>query len=164
MAATGKKKRSIFAKVKVRPDQLRVVADRRFEDADCLRRTRQNARASGAMYLGGYVIECLLKAKLLERYRWLQSVASPQDRPQAERELWSLCYRKHSLDELLAKLPEVQARLAAVEQRGKQKLLSALKEICARWTVFARYSPHSATISEAKQFLSQVKELKSWLR
>ncbi len=44
---------SIFQKIKLRPTQLRTVAQRRFEDAECLRKTGVNARANGAMYLGG---------------------------------------------------------------------------------------------------------------
>ena len=70
----------IFQKVRLRPTQLRTVANRRFGDAEALRETGQNARANGVMYLGGFVIECLLKAQLLERFRWLQSAGSPQGR------------------------------------------------------------------------------------
>ena len=92
----------------MRPTQLRTVADRRFDDANALRRTGQNARANGAMYLGGFVIECLLKAQLLERSGWLQTARSPEGRNKEDRHLWSLCFRSHDLDEILARLPEIE--------------------------------------------------------
>lgn len=96
---------TIFEKVKLRPAQLRTVADRRLDDADALRKTGKNARANGAMYLGGLVVECLPKAKLLERFPWLQKAGSPEGRTSQEKRVWSLCYRSHDLDEILARLP-----------------------------------------------------------
>lgn len=154
---------TIFKRVRLGPTQLRTVADRRFDDAKALRRTGQNARANGAMYLGGFVIECLLKAQLLERFGWLQSARSPEGRNKEDRHLWSLCFRSHDLDEILARLPEIEQRLSRLEQRGSSRLVQSLKSICARWTIYARYSPHSADIDEARDFLDQIGELKPWL-
>ena len=154
----------IFQRVRLRPTQLRTVADRRFDDADALRQTGHNARANGAMYLGGFVIECLLKANLLEQFGWLQSARSPEGRSKDDRHLWSLCYRSHDLDEILAKLPGVVERLSRLEQRGSSRLVQSLKSICAEWTIHARYSPHSADIGDAGRFLDRIKELKSCLR
>lgn len=62
---------SIFAKTKLTPSQLRTVAERRFADARCLLKSGENERANGAMYLAGFVIECHLKACLLEVHPWL---------------------------------------------------------------------------------------------
>jgi hypothetical protein len=154
---------TIFKKIRLRPTQLRTVAERRFDDAEALRKTGQNARANGAMYLGGFVIECLLKAKLLERYRWLQSTASPDDRSKADQRLWSLCYRLHELDEILDKLPEITEKLSRTEGGRSNRLVQSLKSICGQWTVFARYSPYTADMDDARTFLDQVKELKPWL-
>ena len=154
---------NIFQKQRLRPTQLRTVAGRRFGDADALRRTRKNARANGAMYLGGFVIECLLKAKLLEKRRWLQAARSPVGLSKDDAHLWSLCYRWHDLDAILARLPEVSERLLRGEQRGSNRLLQSLKSICAGWTVYARYSPRSADIDDAESFLDQIKELMPWL-
>ena len=156
-------KPSIFAKCRFRPTQIREVAKRRFGDAIALRRTRDNERANGAMYLGGYVIECLLKAKLMDRFPWLQKASSSQGRSRWECRLWSLCYRWHDLDELLAMLPNVTTKLSQLDQRGSGRLVQSLKSICAQWTVHVRYSPYSATMRQAKEFLDQVKELKRWL-
>jgi hypothetical protein len=47
----------IFTRMRLGPAALRTVAERRFDDAMSLKRTGQNARANGAMYLAGFVIE-----------------------------------------------------------------------------------------------------------
>jgi hypothetical protein len=153
----------IFKKVRLRPTQLRTVAERRFDDAETLRKSGQNARANGAMYLGGFVIECLLKAKLLERFPWLQSAGTAAGRSKTDQHLWSLCYRSHDLDEILDKIPEVVDRLSAMEGRQSNRLVQSLKSICGQWTIFARYSPYTADIDDARIFLEQIRELKSWL-
>lgn len=131
----------IFRKVRLRPTQLRTVADRRFDDANALRQTGKNARANGAIYLGGFAIECLLKAKLLDEFPWLQSAGPSEDRSKSDRHLWSLCYRSHDLDAILAKLPAVTQRVSSMEQRTSNRLLQSLRSICAGWTIQARYSP-----------------------
>jgi hypothetical protein len=154
---------NIFSKIRLRPTQLRTVADRRFDDAEALRKTGQNARANGAMYLGGFVLECLLKARLLERFPWLQSAGSAEGRSKADQHLWSLCYRSHDLDEILDKIPEVIDKLTRMEGRQSSHLVRSLKSICGQWTIFARYSPYTADIDDARTFLDQIKELKSWL-
>jgi hypothetical protein len=154
----------IFKKVRLRPTQLRTVADRRFDDATALRNTGENSRANGAMYLGGFVIECMLKAKLLETFPWLQTAGSPAGRSKSDSHLWSLCYRSHDLDEILAKLPQLMQKLAALEQRSSGRLLQSLKSICSQWTIFARYSPYNADIDDARVFLDQIEGLKPWLK
>jgi len=35
---------------------------------------------------------------------------------------------------------------------------------CARWTIFAWYSPMQANMTDADDFLDRIKELKPWLR
>lgn len=154
---------SIFERQRLTPDQLRTVSDRRFGDACCLLRTKQNERASGAMYMGGFVVECLLKARLLEAHSWLQSARSADGRSKTEQQIWKLCY-SHKLDEILAALPHVERQLLAVQQSGHPRLLVGFKKVCAQWTIFARYSSRSATVSDAREFLSVVKEVKKWLR
>jgi hypothetical protein len=154
----------IFQRAKLKPSQLRTVADRRLADARTLRQTERNERANGVMYLGGFVIECLLKAQLLETFRWLQSAPSAVGRSRDEQRLWSLCYRSHELDEILARLPAVRHRILLAEQRGQAPLLHQLQSICAQWSIHARYSPYSAMLSEAIEFLERVKELMEWLK
>lgn len=153
----------IFGRVRLRPHQLRTVADRRFDDASALRQTGKNARANGAIYLGGFVIECLLKARLLDAHPWLQNAGSPAGRSHRDQRLWSLCYRSHDLDLILAELPDIEQRLAQNEQRGGHRLRGALKSICASWTVQARYSPHTADMRYAQDFLNQIREIRPCL-
>ena len=155
---------NIFTKLRLRPSQMRTVAQRRFADAEYLCDSEENERANGAMYLAGFAIECLLKAKLFERHKWLQSSQLPHDLSPADREVWSLCYRSHDLDEILARLPELTSRLSKLPRESPGSLLQSLKLVCGSWTIFARYSPHSATIHEASQFLGRVKGLKEWLK
>ena len=127
---------SIFDKVKLRPAQLRTVADRRFADAAYLRHSNQNQRANGVMYLAGFVVECLLKAALLERFPWLQSAGSPQGRSKNDQYLWLLTYRLHNLPNILAHLPDVERR---VEREAGPRLLQGLRSVCESWTIYARY-------------------------
>jgi hypothetical protein len=87
-----------------------------------------------------------------------------QGRSKDDQHLWSLCYRSHDLDEILAKLPEIIERLSRMEQRESSRLMQSLKSICGQWTIFARYSPYNADVEEARRFLDQIEELKPWLK
>src|SRR5258706_8873956 len=107
----------IFTRTVLRPTQLRSVADRRFDDAQALHTTQLNARANGAIYLGGFVIECLLKAMLVDKFRWLQNSSYPANRSEAEKRIWWLCHRSHDLEAILSYLPEVREKLSRGEQR-----------------------------------------------
>src|SRR6266853_3568211 len=104
--------RDIFDKVKLSPAQLRTVAQRRFDDADYLRKSGDNARANGVFYLGGFVIECLLKAKLLELRPSMQRAVSTETMSEKDRRLWSLIFRSHDLGEMLARVPALEMKLA----------------------------------------------------
>lgn len=154
----------IFEKRRLVPRQLRTVADRRYGDAEYLRQSGQNARANGVFYLGGFVIECLLKARLLDQYPSMQTAFSTQGLSSSDQALWLLIYRSHDLDEMLGYLPDIERKLAAADQidgAGRQR---KLKTICAEWSIFARYSPHSETMKAAEDFLDNIKELRSWLK
>jgi len=157
---------NIFDKMQLSPTQLRTVAERRFDDAECLRQKRQNARANGAMYLAGFVIECLLKAKLLEKYSWLQHARKTGTRPKAEQRLYDLCYRMHDLAAILDQLPEVRQNLMNLNSFRYQKglLYSMLASVVSRWTIFARYSTQTTTMGEADEFIRKIKEVKEWLK
>jgi len=157
---------SIFARMRLTPGQLRTVAERRFADAESLRKTGENARANAAMYLAGFVIECLLKARLLEKYSWLQSVRNAGQLPKNERRLYDLCYRMHDLAEILDSLPDLKQRLMNLDRNRWQTghLFPMLHSIVGRWTIFARYSTQMATMAEAGDFVHQIKEVKEWLK
>ena len=83
---------------------------------------------------------------------------SPQDR-----EIWRLIYRSHDLEEMLARLPEVQRRLVELDRREGTQRLVALEAICENWTIFARYSPRTETMKAAEVFLSEIRDLRPWL-
>jgi hypothetical protein len=114
------------------------------------------------MYLGGIAIECLLKAKLMEKHRWLQGSVNLAHRSPEEQDLWRLCYREHDLEGILEQLPEVRPRLQNAYPDGR--LAEMLASLAAEWTIYARYSPRTATMSEAVVFLGKVKEVKEWLK
>jgi len=154
----------IFARTHLSPTQARTVAQRRFEDAEWLRKSGENARANGVFYLGGLVIECLLKAALLERHPDMQRPVAVDTLSSTGRRVWNLIYRLHGLDEMLAFLPDLQKRLVEKDAKERTNLFRTLKSICARWTIFARYSPKTEVMKNAADFLDQVRELKEWLR
>jgi hypothetical protein len=110
------------------------------------------------------VIECLLKARLLEQYPSLGAVRAPDKLSPSDREVWQLIYRSHELDEMLEYMPDVERRLLLADQRDGRGRARALKRICSEWSIFARYSPLSSTMVEAAQFLDDMKELRTWLK
>ena len=69
------------AKRHLGPTQARTVANRRLGDAQALVDTGENTRANGAIYLGGIVIDCLLKARLMEKFPFLRNPEAPGSRP-----------------------------------------------------------------------------------
>jgi len=155
----ARSRRDIFAKLRLTPGQLRAVAEYRFDDAMCLIKSGENARGNGAMYLGGFVIECLLKALLLERHPNLQGPVDPAKLSEQDKGVLSLLY-SHELDAMLFYLPEVEKKLSVDDRSTWKRFRSA----CEQWTVYARYSPRLAAPQEAQRFLATVKEVKSWLR
>jgi len=146
------------------PSQMRTVAERRFDDAQALCATGENARANGAQYLCGIVIDILLKAQLVQRYPSVARKRPHEAMPTQDRELWSLIYRSHDLEEMLERLRDVSTAVAKRGERAGCPYLAWLKGICGTWTVFARYSTRSATVDEAKQMLERVRELKELLK
>jgi len=154
---------SIFRKQRLTPGQLRAVAERRYNDAVCLLRSGENERANGAIYMGGFVLECLLKAILLERHRNLGQRVDPAKLSSPDREAYLLLY-SHSLVEILEFLPEVQTKFRLRSTAKGTADWRRFKTVCEQWTVYARYSSRSASIGEARQFLATINEVKEWLK
>ena len=156
--------KGIFRKLRLTPGQLRAVAEKRYEDAQCLLKSDQSARANGAMYMGGFVIECLLKAMLLERHPNLQQPVDPAKLSKPDLEVHRLLY-SHDLDAMLEFLPEVETKLGAMQSTKGTPVLTRFRAICEEWTVYARYSPKHATIEgDARPFLETIREVKTWLK
>jgi hypothetical protein len=160
MAAT----QGIFAKLRLKPDQLRAAAEKRFGDSKCLTNSGSNDRANGAIYMAGFVIECLLKALLLDRHPNLRSGINPAALSSSDKEVFDLIYRSHELDDMCGFLPELKGKLGAVKTKSGLPVWNRFEEICAEWTIQARYSPRSATIAEAHRYLEIVEEVKKWLK
>jgi hypothetical protein len=158
------KARDIFSKqAKITSGQLRAVADHRFDDAKCLLASRQNARANGAMYLGGFVIECLLKALLLDRHPNLQGPVDPATLSEEDREVHRLLFG-HALDEMVLFLPEIEKKLIGLTGKNRKAIWPRLVAICEHWTIYARYSPRHANREDAREFLETVSEARKWLK
>jgi hypothetical protein len=151
------KRSDIFAKARLTPGQLRAAAERRLADARCLVDSGNQQRANGAMYLAGFAIECLLKALLLERYPNLRASVDPATLSKRDREVFALLYR-HELDAMLGFLPELEPKLMAVSA------WTAFKNICAEWTIYARYSPKQESLGRAREYLAAIEEAKIWLK
>ncbi len=153
----------IFAKVRLTPGQLRAVAEKRFADAMCLLESGKAERANGAIYMGGFAIECLLKALMLERRPNLQSPVDPAKLSKRDLAVFSLLYR-HELDAMIAYVPELEKKLAGIRTPSGRSVWQEFQAICEQWTVFARYSPKNAKLDRAARYLETIKEVKKWLK
>jgi hypothetical protein len=159
---------NIFEKIfkkqsQLRPSAMATVAQRRFDDAESLRNTGQNARANGVAYLAGFVIEILLKARLVQKFPAIASRREHQLRDD-ERGVWSLIWRQHNLEKMLSQMPELEAALKKQGERAGRDYVAELKKLCATWTIQARYSPRTILMDEAGDFLDRVRELKEKLK
>lgn len=152
---------SIFDRIRLTPPQMRTVADRRFDDAEYLRKSKLNKHANGVFYIGGFVLECLLKAKLLDKHPELQKPVGRDQWTDEQRHRFDLIYRWHDLAAILEAMPEILDHLLKVEPSGQ--LRDWLVGLCEQWNVFARYSPPTAKMKDASIFLDRIKELKAWL-
>jgi hypothetical protein len=152
-------RRSIFDKLRLSPGQLRAAAERRDGDAWCLCNSGSNDRANGAIYLGGFVIECYLKELLLERHSNLEGKVDPARLSVPDREVFDALWG-HDLDVLLTFLPDVVTKMK--KSYGKVTY-ERFSNQCAEWTIHVRYSPHTADIESARRFLNTLKELKPCL-
>jgi HEPN domain-containing protein len=102
---------------------LRKLARARLTDARALLKAR---RYDGAVYLGGYVVEIALKARICRTLRWAGF-------PETRREFQSFAsFKTHNLDILLG--------LSGREQRVKNNHLAEWSAV-ASWDPEVRYKP-----------------------
>jgi len=121
-----------------RKNVLLQISNDRLKDATVL---LKNIRYNGAVYLGGYVIECLLKAAICARLR--------RDTLPSE-------YRTHDLDSLMRSsglFPSMAANASLYPQYIRIKV----------WSVALRYRGTRYDADAAKKFLSAVKKVKQWI-
>jgi hypothetical protein len=152
----------IFARQRLTTGQMRAVAERRFDDAKALCETGQNARANGAQYLAGIVIEILLKTALVKQFSGI-AIKRSHEVLDHERKVWNLIWRSHDLAEMLDQLPILQGAVELKGQRAGKPYTEWLVDICGRWTIFARYTSVTSTMDEAQKMLERVRELKEVL-
>ena len=152
----------IFAKRHLSPGQWRAVAERRFADAKYLLDSHKQERANGAIYMAGFVIECLLKALLLERHPNLQKPVDPANLSKPDREVHKLLY-SHDLDDMLGFLPELEKKFVGIKTMSGESVWRTFNTICEEWTVFARYATATAKLDQAQAFLETIQEVKKWL-
>ena len=147
----------------LKPSAMKTAAERRFGDAEVLRNTQDNARANGVAYLVGFVIEILLKAKLVEKF---SSIAKKrQDQlTNDEREVWFLIWKRHDLEAMLLRMRELEAHLTKKGERDGNRYVDDLKMICATWTIQARYSSLQMPMNDAADLLERVRRLKEMLK
>lgn len=110
----------------------------RLQDAKVLLKFK---RYGGAVYVGGYVIECLLKVAICE---YLGVGRLPRQ------------YAVHDLEFLLW-VSGLQAELSA-----SAKLLSAFTLI-SRWSINLRYKGAVISAEDAWRFVEAITEVREWL-
>ena len=112
------------------------LSNQRLEDAQVLLASRKK-RYNGAVYLGGYAVECALKAAIC----MLKNLPTlPED------------YKTHVLDELL-------------DATGLTLPDNLVMKFCILrdWTVELRYQTKALNVQDARKFLQSAKEVKQWL-
>jgi HEPN domain-containing protein len=124
---------------------FRRVAAQRMEDAEWLLEANP-PRSNASVYLAGYVVECCLKALLLN------AVPGPRRETvvRSFRGVWA-----HDYDELRRKYGE---------EGGARFPLLVLQafNVVGKWTTTMRYSPKSITLSDAREFLRAAAVVFEW--
>lgn len=124
------------------PGQLKTKSDQWFADARFL---LSHHRFAAAVYLGGFVIELLLKAMLWPR--------------RAEPPIGAKIFSTHDLFELLELNRVLERALHSPELKSAYDSFQFL----ANWTVHVRYNPKSPSAEEARDFWRRLEEVRKWL-
>jgi len=134
-------------------DQIKA-SRHRLDDAQAL---FEKGRWRGCMYLAGYSLECLLKAKLMQRFR-CQTLEVLEQLLHSRRLLSR--YRSlftHDLERLL-QLLEAKDRL-----RGSPKTYGAFS-LANEWQPAWRYDADLGTEGRAEVFLEAVRSVHNWIQ
>ncbi len=116
--------------------QWQHLSNKRLKDAEVLLQSRR-CRYSGAVYLGGYAVECALKS----------AICVLKNLPQLPEE-----HRTHNLEVLL------RATGLTLPDRVVHKFA-----VVNRWAVNIRYLTKTWNARDAREFLGNVKEIKQWI-
>jgi hypothetical protein len=126
-----------------RQGQLLAKSDQWWTEVDWLIRKR---RWAAGVYLGGFVVELLLKAELWPR--------------RAEPRITALLGRSHDLRLLLAHCPRLEEEL----QRLGGERVRASFDFLGSWSVRIRYNPKQPSADDARDFWRRLAEVREWLR
>jgi len=132
----------------IRASVYRQAALARLAEAEYL----EEAHPAGAIYLGGYVVECMLKWAICQRH----GIIYLEDLPDPKLPERLTGARGHDLKFLfdasgLRPLLEPDSRL---KKAYEQTLF---------WNVALRYNPKAGNARDAIQFLASVRKLRDWL-
>ena len=122
--------------------QLREKSNQWFRETEFLFR---NERRAAFVYLGGFVIECLLKYAL-----WPQ-----RHRPEIRKLLWG----SHDLDKLLAACGALERELSKPPWDGVRESFEFLKS----WSVRIRYNPKCPSAHDVRDYRRRLSEVRQWL-
>jgi hypothetical protein len=108
------------------------------------------------MYLAGYSLECLLKAKLMQRFR-CRTLEALED----ELHERSLLRRDRSV--FTHQLEPMVQLLGAKDRLKDNDQVYAAFNLANRWLPSWRYSADPASDGEAELFLDSTKAVRSWV-
>jgi hypothetical protein len=105
-------------------------------------------QAAATIYLGGYAVECILKALVLSKVR-----------PKRHKRLLSELKKEvgHDLEKLRQRLEKGKKATPLPLAQARQ-----LRFIRARWSSEMRYDPQKKPTDEARQFLASAEALLNW--
>ncbi|MEQ8788762.1 MAG: HEPN domain-containing protein [Pirellulaceae bacterium] len=113
-------------------------------------------RWRGAMYLAGYSIECLLKAKLMQMFNCSNLHGLEEELQRRNLLAANATIFTHQLEVLL--------RLANGLDRLRQNpMLWPLFNIVNRWIPAWRYNPDLANAEDAEDYLDAVDKIRHWI-
>jgi HEPN domain-containing protein len=125
-----------------RKAQLITKSDQLFADTRFLFKSKRHA---AALYLGGFVVECLLKAAVWKRRH--------------EKKIGQLLY-SHNLTALL----EHNSGLAENIRRADAGAIYIQFVRLSNWNVRFRYNPAPVAYKDAEDFMRRLSEVRAWLR
>ena len=134
-------------------DQLKASLHRR-DDAQVL---FNGARWRASMYLGGYAVECLLKARLMKKFGCM-TLASLDDTLKSRNLIANRSSTYTHEIEWLLKISEVHGRLK------RDGTTWPAFNLVNRWMPSWRYDPNQATRDEAETFLEALDRILLWLK
>jgi len=132
----------------LRASVYRQAAIARLAEAEFLKK----AHPAGAIYLGGYVVECMLKWAICKR----NGIIYLDDLPDQKLADRLTSARGHDLDFLLD--------VSGLKQllKSNNRLYEAFAQVSA-WNVTLRYDPQAGNFRSAAEFLTAARLLRDWL-